>query len=82
MQELAARSGVGATTVKELFRSYAGIGPKRYYSEMRLVEALRLLEAGVEIPQIAERMNYSSPSYFSNCFKKQFGLPPGRYRKR
>lgn len=82
IQEIASRNGVSATTIKDLFRKYAGIGPKKYYSDMRGIEALRLLEEGIEIEQIAEKMNYSSTSYFSNTFKKQFGLPPGRFRKK
>jgi len=75
-------ASISITTVKELFAKYAGVNPKCYYSDMRGNEALRLLEEGVEIEEIAERMNYSSPNYFSYSFKKQFGLPPGRYRRR
>lgn len=81
VQEIAARNAIGITTMKELFRKYSGIGPKRYYAEMRGIEALRLLEAGMEIVEITEKLNYSSPNYFSHCFKKQFGAPPGQYRK-
>lgn len=80
--QIAQRNSISVTTVKELFAKYAGVNPKRYYSDMRGNEALRLLEEGVEIEEITERMNYSSPNYFSYSFKKQFGLPPGRYRRR
>ena len=79
--QIAQRNSISVTTVKELFAKYAGINPKRYYSDMRGNEALRILEEGVEISQITERMNYSSPNYFSYSFKKQFGMPPGQYRK-
>ncbi len=81
IQELAACNGISTTTIKELFRNYAGIGPKKYYSNMRGIEALRLLVEGIEIQQICDTMNYSSASYFSNSFKKQFGTPPGQFRK-
>ena len=53
---------------------------EKYYTDMRGIEALRLLEEGMEISQIAERMNYSSVNYLSSTFKKQFGLPPGQFR--
>ena len=82
IQELATRNGVSTTTMKDLFRTYAGMGPKKYYSDMRGIEVLRLLEEGIEIQQITEMLNYSSPSYFSNSFKKQFGMPPGQFRKK
>lgn len=81
MQEIASRNAISLTTMKELFRKYAGIGPKHYYAEMRGIEALKLLEEGMDIVEIAEKMNYSSPNYFSVSFKNQFGAPPGQYRK-
>lgn len=81
VQQIAARNAVSMTTMKDLFRKYAGISPKRYYADLRGIEALRLLEEGMEITQIVETMNYSSPNYFSYSFKQQFGAPPGRYRR-
>ena len=80
IQDFAERNDVSVSTIKALFRSYAGIPPKKYYSDMRGIEALRLLEEGMEISQIAEKMNYSSVNYLSSTFKKQFGLPPGQFR--
>lgn len=82
VQEIARRNAISTTTIKELFRNYAGVGPKKYYSDMRGIEALRLLSEGMDIAEISEKMNYSSVGYFSNVFKKQFGAPPSRYRKR
>ena len=82
VQEIAIRNGISTTTVKDLFRNYAGVGPKKYYSDMRGVEALRLLSGGMDIAEISEKLNYSSAGYFTNVFKKQFGAPPSRYRKR
>ena len=81
VQQIAEHNAISATTMKELFRKYAGISPKRYYGDMRGVEAIRMLESGMEIAEITEKLNYSSPNYFSFSFKKQFGLPPGQYRK-
>lgn len=82
IQEISQRNAISTTTVKDLFRKYTGVGPKKYYSDMRGIEALRLLSEGVDISEITEKMNYSSVGYFTNVFKKQFGLPPSRYRKR
>ncbi len=81
IQEIAQKNAISTTTIKELFRKYAGVGPKKYYSEMRGIEALRLLSEGINISEITEKMNYSSVGYFTNVFKKQFGMPPSQYRK-
>ena len=77
---LCARTGIGLSTLKHLFRTYAGIGPAAYYDRLRGLEAMRLLEEGCPIRQIAEELGYSSPNYFCICFKKQFGTPPGQWR--
>lgn len=81
VQQLAKSCAISVTTAKELFRRHAGIGPKRYYCELRLNEAMRLLLSGRSLEEIAETLNYSSPNYFSGCFKQHFGMPPGQYRR-
>ena len=82
IQEIAGRNAISTTTLKDLFRNYVGVGPKKYYADMRGAEAMRLLSEGMEIAEISNKLNYSSTGYFSNVFKKQFGEPPGRFRKR
>lgn len=81
LQEIARRNAVSVGTVKNRFRTYAGIGPKAYYSQLRGREAIRLLEEGRSLTEIAEILNFSSVNYFSLFFKKQFGIPPGQYRR-
>ena len=67
--------------IEGLFLSSAVLISPDYTTE-RMIEALRLLEEGMEIAEIAKKMNFSSVNYFSNSFKKQFGLPPGQYRNK
>lgn len=81
VQQLAQQCAVSVTTAKELFRRHAGIGPKQYYCQLRLNEAMRLLLSGMELEEITEKLNYSSVNYFSSYFKQHFGLPPGQYRR-
>lgn len=81
LQDFSTRTGISISTMKNLFHTYAGISPKAYYTQMRGLEALRLLEENFDINEIAEKMHYSSPNYFSMSFKKQFGIPPGKYRR-
>ena len=80
LDALCTRTAISHSTLKQLFRTYAGIGPAAYYSRLRGLEALRQLEAGRPIRQISEDLGYSSPNYFCACFKKQFGTPPGQWR--
>lgn len=82
LHALSLLTGIGVSAMKKLFHTYAGIGPKTYYLRLRGGEALHMLRKGVPLQQIAEQMNYSSVNYFSMSFKKQFGIPPGEYRRR
>ena len=61
------------------FARYAGISPKAYYSKLRCEEAVRLLESGLAVQEIAEMMQFSSASYFSEFFKKHMGVTPGKF---
>ena len=79
--ELCNRAGISPSNMKLLFRTYAGIGPGTYYDRLRLAEALQLLEKGDSIREAADALGYSSPNYFSACFKKHFGLPPLKWIK-
>ncbi|HEY4935061.1 MAG TPA: helix-turn-helix transcriptional regulator [Puia sp.] len=57
--------------------SLTGKSPNTFIQEYRLNEALKLLgkKAG-NVSEIAFQAGFSSPSYFSKCFKKKFGLLP------
>ena len=80
LPEIAEKNAVSVSTMKNLFRTYAGISPKAYYARLRGLEARNLLESGMEIREVAEKMNFSSPNYLNLFFKNQFGMPPGKYK--
>lgn len=79
LEEIAAKLPISISYMKVLFRRYAGIGPKTYYSHLRCTEAIKLLQSGLSAAETADLMNFSSPNYFSFFFKKITGLPPATY---
>lgn len=81
LAELAASCFVSVSYLKLLFRQYAGISPKAYYSHLRLQRAVLLLQQGLSIAAVAERMHFSSPNYFITFFKKQTGKTPAAYSR-
>lgn len=57
-----------------------GKSPNNFILEYRLNEALNLLIKNTSnITDIAYKTGFSSPSYFSKCFKKRFGHVPSEY---
>ena len=54
----------------------------QYLTELRMDRALTLLSSGeMRTAQVAREVGLPDPSYFSYCFKKHFGFPPGQARK-
>jgi len=76
LEDIARQCGDSVSYIKKLFRKYAGISPKAYYNNLRVAHALKLLREGHAVSEIAERMNFSSSSYFSAFFKKHTGSSP------
>ena len=63
------------------FTSLVGVPPMRYLTIWRLQTAkLNLRETSKTISQIAHSAGYESEEAFSRAFKREFGLPPARWR--
>lgn len=55
--------------------------PMDMLREYRLNKAKILLKDGYQVSQVADDCGYNSLSYFSQCFKAQFGLSPKNYQQ-
>ena len=65
-----------------LFKEEVGQGFTSYLNELRLSEAVRLMqETDLKIFEIAERVGFSNLSYFSRRFKMRYGFNPQSYRR-
>ena len=53
----------------------------KYYSRLRLSAAKAMLKSGVSVCDVAERMSFSCPAYFSSFFKKGCGISPTEWLK-
>lgn len=55
--------------------------PVAFIRSIRLHHAAVLLQEGKQsVNEIAELTGFSSPSYFTKCFKKEFGVLPSEFR--
>lgn len=62
-------------------KQITGIGPNEYMRLTRLKRAAELLqERRHSIADICMLVGFNSPSYFSSCFKKQYGCLPKDYK--
>lgn len=81
LEKLASQNYISVSYVKKLFRMYANETPKKFYDALRINEATSLLKRGVSITEISEKMNFSSPNFFTVFFKKHMGITPSEYKK-
>jgi len=63
-----------------MFTRCKGITPYRYLETVRIGEAKKLLEKGMEPAQVAQQTGFSDQSHFSNYFSQFIGLTPGLYQ--
>lgn len=78
---MAARFGVGTSTLIGYFENVYGQTIASYLRTRRLEEAGKLIEAGVLVTDAANAVGYTNPSKFSAAFRKQFGVSPTEYRR-
>jgi transcriptional regulator GlxA family with amidase domain len=75
--ELARLSGVSTRQLERLFRKYLGRTPRRYYLELRLNQAHRLLtQSTLPVMEVALACGFVSPSHFAKCYREKFDQVP------
>lgn len=78
---LAQEVGISRSGLFVKIKAVAGMTPNDYIRLIRLKMAARLLkEEGISSSEACYRVGFSSPSYFSQCFQKQFGVSPKEYK--
>jgi AraC-like DNA-binding protein len=82
LAELAAKVAASRSVVAERFAFLLGEGPLTYLARWRLQLAARLLQTSRKtILQIAAEVGYESEAAFNRAFKREFGVPPAKYRR-
>lgn len=80
MGELAKRTGISKAQLYRKVLVLKGLSPLDFLKEFRLQKALPLLENREgSVSEIAYEAGFTSPSYFSKCFQKRFGVLPSRF---
>jgi AraC-like DNA-binding protein len=81
IQQVAEDLGVSYSNFRKLFKEFTGISPATYQQDLRLQRAKELLSTTeMSIKEIAYRLNFESPDYFSAKFKIKTGRRPSELR--
>jgi len=82
LDTLAAMLGTNATRLSREFQKVFGMGPISWLRKQRLAAAAALLESGEgSVQKIAVHVGYPDANNFSTAFRREFGVPPLRYKE-
>jgi AraC-like DNA-binding protein len=82
VERLAAEAALSRSAFVARFQQYMGTPPMRYLALRRLdAGRARLAETGDTIASVAWDLGYGSEEAFSRAFRREYGLPPGRWRE-
>lgn len=82
IQDIARDMGVSYSNFRKLFKEFAGVSPALYQQELRIQRAKELLATtDMSVKQIAYRLRFDSPDYFSSKFKMKTGMKPSDFRE-
>ncbi|MCR5679091.1 MAG: AraC family transcriptional regulator [Prevotella sp.] len=82
IQQVAEDIGVSYSNFRKLFKEFTGLSPATYQQDLRLQRAKELLTTtDMSIKEIAYRLNFDSPDYFSSKFKAKTGRKPSELRR-
>ncbi|MBB6670569.1 response regulator transcription factor [Cohnella nanjingensis] len=82
LESLADALGYNSAYLGKLFRNTTGDPFNTYLDKVRIEKAKELLDAGMKVYEVAERVGYTQADYFRGKFQKYVGVPPTSYRKK
>ena len=82
VEEMSSEIGMSRTQLHRKVKAVTGHSTSHLMRTVRLQRALEMLRReDLPIAEIAFRVGFSSPSYFTETFHKHFGYPPSEARK-
>ena len=79
--DMAAEAGLSRSAFVERFTAAMGAPPMQYLAKSRMLLAKELLvERQKSISQVAAAVGYDAEAAFNRAFKREFGVPPARWR--
>ena len=82
VESLAENLAVSRYVLYKKIISLTGESPVELIRRIKLLQAANLIENKFgNLSEIALEVGFNNPAYFSECFKKQFGVPPSQYPK-
>ncbi len=83
VEELAREAHMSRSAIHRRLKHLVKLNASQFIREIRLQNAQEMLrDEFMTASEVAFRVGFGSPAYFSKCFHEYFGYPPGEERKR
>lgn len=83
IDDICAQTAYSKAYLFRIFKAKTGKTIMSYYLELKIKQAKQLLrENELSVREIAERLAFNTPDYFTKTFKRIVGLTPLSYKKR
>ncbi|SLN25543.1 GlxA family transcriptional regulator [Ruegeria meonggei] len=75
--QIAEDLGISTRQLERLFGKYLNTSPKKYFMELRLERAQKLLlQTEASVTEVAMACGFENPGHFSRVFRSSFGVTP------
>lgn len=82
VNQMAEKMCMSKSSLYRKIKSLSGLSPIEFIRNIRLKRAYQLLSEGeLNVTEVAYRCGFSTPRYFSTCFKAEFGTTPTDFKK-
>ena len=79
---LCAGMNMSRTSFYNKIKALTGMAPNDFIRNIRMQEAAALLKSQrYTVAEVADMMGFADPKYFTDTFKKFYGVPPSIYKK-
>jgi AraC-like DNA-binding protein len=81
LESISKRFSYSLSSIKRIFKEETGCSIISYLNDLRMKKAKELLrDRRLPIAEIALKVGFANVYYFSNAFKKKWGVSPSKYR--
>ena len=80
VEAVAKHLNVSISSLKRIFDKCAGMGVHKYYLTLKVNMATELLENGLSVNEVATKLGFSSPSYFTIAYTREAKVPPSQIK--
>ena len=82
VDDLCSEMGMSRSSLYNKVKALTGHSPSEFVRQVRMKEAATMLRSQkYTVAEVSDHMGYSDPKYFTDVFKKHYGMTPSAYMK-